>query len=175
MISTAERSRPSTTVIAGAIILALAIVATAVAGSEGLNSKLTKASVKKVAKRQINKAAPGLSVAAADSAYARALVRTDPLEVSLARNLTQAQVDQPRVGVTCFDLDFIPVGVQVTKESDGQTDAAAVSAVIDPLSRVPQRRGGPFNGCEPGTDVQVTARSPANDYVNVGFFIELSR
>ncbi len=176
-------SRPSPTVIAGAVILALAIAGTSIAGSNGLTAKLTKSSVKKIAKRQIAKAAPGLTVAgssAADSLYARALVRTDPLQVSLSRNIAQSQVDQPRAGVTCFDLDFTPVGVQVTKETSGLDDLAVVSAVLDPLSRVPprteaNRRGGSFNACEPGTDIQVTARNPDNNYVNVGFFIEVSR
>ena len=118
-------SRPSPTVIAGAVILALAIAGTSIAGSNGLTAKLTKSSVKKIAKRQIAKAAPGLTVAgssAADSLYARALVRTDPLQVSLSRNIAQAQVDQARMGVTCFDLDFTPVGVQVTKETTGLDD-----------------------------------------------------
>jgi hypothetical protein len=166
-------------VIVGAVILALALAGTSIAGTGGQTKKLTKSSVKKIAKRQIAKAAPALTVAAADSLHARALVRTDPLQVSMARNIAQAQVDQTRVGVTCFDLDFTPVGVQVTKETDGTNDMATVSAVLDPLSlvlpRQANRRGGPFNGCEPGTDIQVTARNPDGSYVNVGFFIEVSR
>jgi hypothetical protein len=179
MISTRNGSRPSATVIAGAIILALAIVTTAVAGSSGLNAKLTKASVKKIAKRQINKAAPGLSVAAADSAYARALINSDPLSVTLNRNISQVQVDRPSTGYYCFDVDFVPTNVQVTQETDGLNDLVFLDAVIDPLSRVPPRasgarRGGTFNRCEPGTDVMVTARTTTGT-IDVGFFIEISR
>jgi hypothetical protein len=75
-------------------------------------------------------------------------------------------------------MNFTPTGVQVTKETDGLNDAAVVSAVIDPLSRVP-KRGGTFNRCEPGTDILVysatTNGSPDGQPVAVGFFIEISR
>ena len=42
--------------------LVFAMVGSAVAGTDGLSNKITKAKVKKIAKKQISKAAPGLSV-----------------------------------------------------------------------------------------------------------------
>ena len=48
--------------------LVFAMVGSAVAGTDGLSNKITKSKVKKIAKKQINKAAPGLSVAHADTA-----------------------------------------------------------------------------------------------------------
>jgi hypothetical protein len=160
-----------------AIALALAMVGTAVAGPESLKATITKAKVKKIAKRQIAKAAPGLAVgsaAAADSAYARALIRTDPLQVTLARNIAQSQVDSPSPGYVCLDLDFVPVGIQVTKETDGLNDTAVASATIDPNSRV-MPRGGTFNRCEPGTDILVVSELPTGNAVAVDFFIEVAR
>ena len=50
------------------LALALSLVGTAVAGPAALTSKITKPKVKKIAKREIAKAAPGLSVASADAA-----------------------------------------------------------------------------------------------------------
>jgi len=48
--------------------LVFAMVGSAVAGTDGLSNKITKAKVKKIAKKQISKAEPGLSVANAATA-----------------------------------------------------------------------------------------------------------
>jgi hypothetical protein len=62
-----ERRRPSPWMLVAVAALTFAIAGTALAGT-GAVSKLTKSSVKKIANNQINKAAPGLSVAKAVSA-----------------------------------------------------------------------------------------------------------
>jgi len=60
--------RPSPAIIVAVVALAFAMVGTAIAGTDGLSNKITKSKVKKIAKKQINKAAPGLSVAKAANA-----------------------------------------------------------------------------------------------------------
>lgn len=181
-------SRPSPAVIFAAAAIAVAAVGTATAGPDGPAEKVSKSRVKSIAKKQIRKAAPGLSVASADSSYARALISAEPLNVSLARNIEQSQVDNPRTGVFCFDLDFTPAGVQVSNEFEGFEDGeVVVSAVLDPRSRKPRgasERGNSFNGCDPGTDIQVDTvdayvpvqnAAPVSDHVDSSFFIEVSR
>lgn len=66
------KSRPSPALIVAVIALSMALVGTAVAGTDGLSRAITKSKVKQVAKKQANKAidrrAPGLAVARADTA-----------------------------------------------------------------------------------------------------------
>lgn len=156
-------SRPSPGAVLGVIAITFALVGTAVAGSDGLTAKVTKAQVRSIAKKQVRKAAPKLTVAnaaSADSLPVQGLVSTDPLRVSRARNLTSAQVTSPSTGVFCFDLDFQPAGVQATPEA-GNGDEFIVSAIVDPFSRLP-KRGGNINSCTPGIDVQVTVRDQSS-------------
>jgi hypothetical protein len=54
--------------ILAALALVFAMAGTAIAGPDAISSAITKSKVKKIAKKQINKAAPGLSVAHADTA-----------------------------------------------------------------------------------------------------------
>lgn len=173
-------SRPSALLTLLVVGFALAIGGTALAGSQSLKAKLTKAKVKSIAKKQIAKAAPGLTVAGADSPSARALIIDSPLTVTQARNIEQSQLDNPRIGVYCFDLAFTPVGAQATNETQSQVDIAVMSAVLDPLSRARPRdaneRGSAFNGCDPGTDLQITAIDPTTGLqVNTSFFVEAWR
>ena len=53
--------------VVAAVALVFAVAGTAIAGPGAISSKISKSKVKKIAKKQINKAAPGLSVAHADS------------------------------------------------------------------------------------------------------------
>ena len=70
-MSVFTRTRPSPAVIVAFVALALALTGSvAGAGTNGLYAKVTKSSVKKIANKQINKAAPGLSVAKAKNAKA---------------------------------------------------------------------------------------------------------
>lgn len=63
-----ERNRPSPALVLAALALVFAMVGTAIAGPDAISNKVTKSKVKKIAKKQINKAAPGLSVASAKNA-----------------------------------------------------------------------------------------------------------
>lgn len=60
--------RPSPAMALAALALVFAMVGTAVAGTDGLTNKITKPKVKTIAKKQIDKAAPGLSVLKAKTA-----------------------------------------------------------------------------------------------------------
>jgi hypothetical protein len=60
--------RPSSGVLVGVLALVAAVAGTAVAGPGATTSKLSKKKVAKIADQEINKLAPGLSVAHAESA-----------------------------------------------------------------------------------------------------------
>jgi hypothetical protein len=62
-----QLTRPSPAMVLAAIALVLAMAGTAIAGPSAISSKITKSKVKQIAKKQINKAAPGLSVQNADN------------------------------------------------------------------------------------------------------------
>jgi hypothetical protein len=64
----ARRSRPSPALLVAVVALAAALAGTAVADPTGSVSGINKRKVKRIAKKQINKLAPGLSVAHADTA-----------------------------------------------------------------------------------------------------------
>jgi hypothetical protein len=81
-----KRSHPSPAMVLAALALVFAMVGTAVAGPGAISSKITKAKVKKIAKKQINKAAPGLSVAHADTATSA----TNATNANNATNATNA-------------------------------------------------------------------------------------
>ncbi len=65
-------SKPSPAIVLAVIALVFAIAGSAVAGTAGLSSKITKSKVKKIADKRINALAPGLSVAKAASATSAA-------------------------------------------------------------------------------------------------------
>jgi hypothetical protein len=59
---------PSPAILVGVLALVAALAGTAVAGPDASTSAITKKTVKKIATKQINQLAPGLSVAHADTA-----------------------------------------------------------------------------------------------------------
>jgi hypothetical protein len=61
-------SRPSPAIIVAVLALVAALAGTAIAGPQAISGALTKSTVKKIAKKQINKLAPALSVANAVNA-----------------------------------------------------------------------------------------------------------
>jgi hypothetical protein len=61
-----QLTRPSPAMVLAAIALVLAMAGTAIAGPNAISSKITKSKVKQIAKKQIKKAAPNLSVQNAD-------------------------------------------------------------------------------------------------------------
>ena len=111
-----KASRPSPVFILAVLALVAAFAGTAIAGPDAISNKVTKSKVKTIAKKQINKAAPGLSVAEAkkaENAEARTrrrpgerlpeehggAVREDRLhgtiDAALSKGVTQANVSQP--------------------------------------------------------------------------------
>lgn len=158
-MQTSKGSRPSLTAVLITLALAAALVGNAVAGTDALTSKITKAKVRAIAQKQIAKAAPGLVVAEAGvarSLLAHAEIRIEPLRVNRARNIDEFQVSNPSPGFFCFNLDFSPAGVQATPIIDGG-ELAIASAIVDPFANIEgrPRRGGQLNVCPQGTEVQV--------------------
>src|SRR5262245_16882154 len=63
-----QHRMPSAAILVAVFALVAALTGTAVAGEEARTSAITKKKVKKITTKQINKLAPGLSVASADTA-----------------------------------------------------------------------------------------------------------
>lgn len=91
------RMKPSPALIVAVVALSMAVVGTAVAGTGGLTHKITKSKVKSIAKKQIKKAAPGLSVAKAETA-------------TNADNATNAANAAEVGGNKIVQIDFRPAG-----------------------------------------------------------------
>jgi hypothetical protein len=117
--------RPSPAIVIAVLALVAAVAGTAVAGGPGATTSVSKKKTKQIAKKQVNKLAPGianqeiterapgLSVAHADIAdtaqtagFAR--VATDG---SFGSSKGVAGVSHPFNGVYCFDLTFTPEAV----------------------------------------------------------------
>jgi hypothetical protein len=93
-----------------ALAIVFAMVGTAVAGTDGISSKLTKSSVKKIAKKQANKQitarAPGLAVASAATADAvSSQVMFGPVTVAEGAADTTLASHGPLSIVASCDLD----------------------------------------------------------------------
>jgi hypothetical protein len=96
--------------IVAALALVFAMVGTAVAGTDGISSKLTKSKVKKIAKKQANKQitarAPGLAVASAASADSvKTEVLFGPVTVAEGAADTTLASHGPLSVVASCDLD----------------------------------------------------------------------
>ena len=133
-----KASRPSPVFIVAVLALVAAFAGTAIAGPDAISNKVTKSKVKTIAKKQINKAAPGLSVAEAEkaekaenaenlggdpaSAYLKTtgvrfvkIGSTGTIDAALSKGVTQANVSSPSTGRYCIDgLDPAPRSAQVT-------------------------------------------------------------
>lgn len=98
------------TLVAGAVLV-LAIAGTAIAGPSAIKSALTKSKVKKIANKEIKKAAPGLSVANANT------VGNVPLSgiASVAQG-TDSNCD-PNTGAGTFD-DCVGTTINTTRTAD---------------------------------------------------------
>jgi hypothetical protein len=94
------RSRPSPAMIIAALALVVALAGTAIAAPDIATKKVTKSKVKKIAKRQankqINKRAPGLSVANAETADRASLGL-----VRVASSTAEDSVSPKSVTVSC--------------------------------------------------------------------------
>ena len=89
---------PSPAMVVAVVALSLALVGSAVAGTSTLNKGVSKSKVKKIAKKQIKKAAPGLSVAHADTA-------AGPAGGALSGNYPESDLPQE-----CRSADAHPAG-----------------------------------------------------------------
>ena len=142
-----KASRPSPVFILAVLALVAAFAGTAIAGPDAISNKVTKSKVKTIAKKQINKAAPGLSVAEAEkaekaenaenlggdpaSAYLKTtgvrfvkIGSTGTIDGALSKGVTQANVSSPSTGRYCIDgLDPAPRSAQVTIDYAGPYEA----------------------------------------------------
>ena len=139
-MNTTKLLRPSPAMVIAVVALALALAGTAVAGTDGLTSKITKAKVKSIAKKQANKAitrreaslnvnsaktadsATNATNAVTGAARAYALVDSDGtvLPTAPSREITSSSITIPPAGTGfyCFDLAFTPV-TAAANEADG--------------------------------------------------------
>jgi hypothetical protein len=160
--------RPSPAMVVAIVALIAALAGTAFAGGF-----ITKKKAKKVAANQVNKLAPGLSVAHANTAgtadrpYAYGRINGSGVvtPTSLSQNLPNA--GHPSDGIYCFDLPFTPVHGQATGQAQGGGDDIAMielSGAVDPPP-----------GCPAGTDAEarnydVSVGNEANDVLYVQFW-----
>lgn len=149
-----KASRPSPVFIVAVLALVAAFAGTAIAGPDAISNKVTKSKVKTIAKKQINKAAPGLSVAEAKKAENAERLGGDPasaflkstgvrfvktnsdgtIDAALSKGVTQGNVSRESTGTYCIDgLDPAPRSAQLTPDYDAPYEAT-VYAQINPTA-----------------------------------------
>jgi hypothetical protein len=135
-----EIRKPSPAILVAVLALVAAFTGTAVAGPDASTSAITKKKVASIATKQINKLAPGLSVAHADTASnatnaqnaAHADTATTAAHADTADNSTSAQNANSLDGLNSTDFlrsndpSSIPT-VQVTRTSALSTDDGEVT------------------------------------------------
>ena len=103
------RRRPSAAFVVAVFALCFAIVGSAIAGTEASKKALSKSQVRKIAKKQIKKAAPKLSVAHATTATTATNADAPSLYAHVTTSGTTPNVDEARSnGFT--DADFADTG-----------------------------------------------------------------
>jgi hypothetical protein len=175
------------------LVLALALVGTAIAGPDALTRQITKSKVRTIARKQadnqITSRAPGLSVAHADTAQsaetaqtaatAQTAVSADPtafahvssigvVDGANSKGVNQANVTVGSIpGYYCFSgLAFTPKGGVATIDWDGPN--------VDSLATVAFGTGG--GTCPAATQLFVDTRNPnATGTQPAGFFLILYR
>ena len=162
--------RPSPAMVVAMVALCFAVVGTAVA--QDPVAKITKSKVKSIAKKQINKAAAGLTVAKANEAtnatnantaasattagtastVAYAMVNADGTltDPSRTKNLTSANVSKsPTAGIYCFsNLTFAAKNAVATADNSGVPATVATVRVSTPT-------GSTLAQCPAGATVRV--------------------
>ncbi len=114
-------ARPSPAIVLAVVALVFAMAGSAVAGTDGLSSKITKSKVKKIAKKQINKAAPNLSVAHADTA-------DQATNATNATNATTAGIGLSPVAYATVDATGDVIEARSRGVADGNVTLEATSA-----------------------------------------------
>jgi hypothetical protein len=97
-----RNARPSPAIVIVALALVAALAGTALAGPDAVTSAITKKKVKKIARKQIKKLAPGLSVANAETAG----VANRATTADTADSATQAQNANTANGVKPIKVSF---------------------------------------------------------------------
>ncbi len=128
-----QKSRPSPAMIVAVIALSFAVVGTAVAGTDGLERKVTKSKVKKIAKKQankvLNKRESSLNVNSAQdadqldgqdsTAYATRLWAVVDTAGTLIRGAGATAVNDAGTGkAVVFDRDVTGCGASATLNTD---------------------------------------------------------
>jgi hypothetical protein len=131
MSSSTSTSRRSPAIIVAVLALVAAVAGTALADPDATTSALTKSKVKKIATKQINKLAPGLSVASANSAQtaqsattaqtAQSAANADQLDGFHANELARATTQATEDLIFPFDAAQFTglVSIEVTAPRDG--------------------------------------------------------
>jgi hypothetical protein len=139
-------SRPSPALIVAVLALVAVFAGSAIAGTGASTSALTKPKVKKIARKQINKLAPGLSVANAQSATTAANGATgygsfNPNGTVQGGALTMDNLTQSTVApsVYCEDQAFktvIASGGLTTGGTPAEVSAVSNETLLDPLEMI---------------------------------------
>jgi hypothetical protein len=172
-----KASRPSPALVLAALALVFAMVGTAIAGPDAISNKITKSKVKKISKKQANKAidaaAPGLAVASAESAASAGVVGlyahvgpTGTATESLSSGITSSNISHPEPGVYCFS------GLEGTLHTiDGTVDSADGPGVVE-ASVIPAG----FVACPPTAQAELVTFTPDliefTDYGG-GFYVRI--
>ena len=138
-------AKPSPAMIVAVIALALGMVGTAVAGTDGLNAKLSKSKVKKIADKEIAKKAPGLSVSHAGSADSA----TTANSANRADSADSATTAGSANGVTPVKINFTPTGNAsgtVFHAGGLKIDATCSGGSLTQLDATVDADGGRFAG-----------------------------
>ena len=114
-------TRPSPAMVVAVCALVFAMVGSAVAGTDGLSSKITKAKVKSIAKKQISKAEPGLSVA--NAATATKALSADNGDDRPTRRPTRPTRPTPTNAVTSASTPTNAVNAENADTADNATNA----------------------------------------------------
>jgi hypothetical protein len=123
--------------------LVAALAGTAVAGPDASTSALNKKKAKKIAKKQINKLAPGLSVANAEnldgqpasaflsnSGVRFAKINADGTVSANAKGIAQANVTKEGAGFYCLaGLNPAPNGVQVSADTGASINIRTFASI----------------------------------------------
>ena len=177
-----KASRPSPVFILAVLALVAAFAGTAIAGPDAISNKVTKSKVKTIAKKQINKAAPGLSVAEAKKAGNAERLGGDPasaylkgtgvrfvrinsdgtINTALSKGVTQANVTTDGPGNYCISgLDPAPLNAQAAIDFGGSPFNAQIYITVNPTVT-----------CN-GKQVWISTFNPTNKPTNMPTYVAL--
>src|SRR5262245_60860514 len=122
-----KQRRPSPAILIAALALVAAFAGTALAGPSASTSALSKKKVKKITTKQINKLAPGLSVASSVSSNPIAFAQVSAsgaVNPANSKGVSSGNVTAGnKPGIKCFKgLGFTPKGAVVTVDFNNSVD-----------------------------------------------------